>query len=86
MSKPSPKFSMDDLVKQLQTLLPSQCNEGVRTVEIAAALNVSETTARKILNLLKAEGKVEVVRMKVEALDGKSMTVRAYRINLQEEA
>jgi len=45
-----------------------------------------QTTARKILNQLKAEGKVEVVRMKVEALDGKSMTVRAYRINLQEEA
>ena len=53
---------------------------GVRTVEVAEALGLGETTVRKLLGQLKAQGRLQVVRRKVETLDGKQTTVRAYKL------
>jgi Mn-dependent DtxR family transcriptional regulator len=53
---------------------------GVRTVEIAEALGFGETMVRKLLGQLKAQGPLQVVRRKVETLDGRQTTVRAYRL------
>jgi len=84
MSKPTPRFSMDQLVAELREALPDIDEGGVRTVEVAEALGLGETTVRKLLGQLKAQGRLQVVRRKVEALDGKQTTVRAYK--LSEEA
>ena len=73
---------MDALFAELETRLPAMCDEGVRTVQVAAALKVSETTARKLLRQLNAEGWIELVRIQVEALNEKRMTVAAYRIKV----
>jgi Mn-dependent DtxR family transcriptional regulator len=80
MSKPTPKFSMDHLVAELQEALPDIDEDGARTVEIAEALGFGETTVRKLLGQLKAQGRLQVVRRKVETLDGKQTTVRAYKL------
>ena len=82
MAKPVPNFTMDALIAELETRLPAMCDEGVRTVQVAKALKVSETTARKMLRQLNEEGRIELVRIQVEALNGKSMTVAAYRIKV----
>ena len=79
-SKPEPSFTMDSLIAELEAQLPSACEVGVRTCEVAAALDIGETTARKMLNQLREEGRIRVVRIRVEALNGKSMTVPAYQI------
>jgi DNA-binding GntR family transcriptional regulator len=80
MSKPTPKFSMDQLAAELREALPDIDEGGVRTVEVAEALGLGETTVRKLLGQLKAQGRLQVVRRKVETLDGKQTTVRAYKL------
>ena len=80
MSKPAPKFSMGQLVAELREALPDIDEGGVRTVEIAEALGIGETTVRGMLRQLKASGQLVIVRRVVEALDGKMQTVRAYRL------
>jgi DNA-binding GntR family transcriptional regulator len=80
MSKPTPSFSMDQLVAELREALPDIDEGGVRTVEVAEALGLGETTVRKLLGQLKAQGRLQVVRRKVETLDGKQTTVRAYKL------
>ena len=84
MSKPTPDFSMEQLVEELRAVFPDIDEQGVRTAEIADALGVGETTVRKLLAQLKAEGRLQVVRTKTEAIDGKMMTVRAYKITQPE--
>jgi DNA-directed RNA polymerase specialized sigma24 family protein len=49
VNKPTPKFSMDQLVAELREALPDIDEGGVRTVEVAEALGVGETTVRKLL-------------------------------------
>jgi DNA-binding GntR family transcriptional regulator len=80
MSKPTPSFSMDQLVAELREALPDIDEDGARTVEITEALGLGETTVRKLLGQLKAQGRLQVVRRKVETLDGKQTTVRAYKL------
>jgi len=80
MNKPVPQFSIDQLVAELREALPDIDEGGVRTVEVAEALGLGETTVRKRLGQLKAQGRLQVVRRKVETLDGKQTTVRAYRL------
>jgi Mn-dependent DtxR family transcriptional regulator len=80
MSKPAPKFSMEQLVAELREALPDIDEGGVRTVEVAEALGFGETTVRKLLGQLKAQGRLQVVRRKVETLDSKQTTVRAYKL------
>ena len=80
--KPVQNLTMDAWIAELETRLPTMCEEGVRTVEVDAALKVRETTARKLLRQLNAEGRIEVVRIQVETLNGKNMTVAAYRIKV----
>ena len=80
MSKPTPSFSMDQWVAELREALPDIDEGGVRTVEVAEALDLGETTVRKLLGQLKAQGRLQVVRRKVETLDSKQTTVRAYKL------
>jgi hypothetical protein len=83
MSKPTPSFSMDQLVEELRSKVPTVDDDGARTEEICLALGLGETTVRKMLRQLKADGRLEVVRRRIEAVDGKLVTVRAYRIPAQ---
>jgi len=71
---------MEQHVEELRIALPEIDEGGMRTVEIAAALGFGETTVRKLLGQLKAQGRLQVVRRKVETLDGKQTTVRAYKL------
>jgi len=80
MSRPTPSFSMDQWVAELREALPDIDEGGVRTVEVAEALDLGETTVRKLLGQLKAQGRLQVVRRKVETLDSKQTTVRAYKL------
>ena len=74
---------MDQLVEELRSKVPIVDNDGARTEEICLALGLGETTVRKMLRELKAQGQLEVVRRRIEAVDGKLVTVRAYRIPAQ---
>ena len=80
MNKPQPSFSMEQLIEELRSKVPIVDNDGARTEEIRLALGLGETTVRKMLRQLKAQGRLEVVRRRIEAVDGKLMTVRAYKI------
>ena len=71
---------MEQLVAELREALPDIDEGGVRTVEVTQALDLGETTVRKLLGQLKAQGRLQVVRRKVETLDGKQTTVRAYKL------
>jgi hypothetical protein len=83
MSKPKPDFSMAQLIEELRGKVPTVDDDGARTEEICLALGLGETTVRKMLRQLKAQGRLEVVRRRIEAVDGKLVTVRAYRIPAQ---
>jgi len=85
MSKPRPDFTMEELIKELQDKLPDMNERGARTIEIASALNVSPTTARKMLRRLMDAGRLEVVRKEMERLDRQTTRVSAYIITPRKE-
>jgi hypothetical protein len=74
---------MAQLIEELGGKVPAVDEGGARTEEICLALGLGETTVRKMLRQLKAEGRLEVIRLRIEAVDGKTVTVRAYRIPAQ---
>lgn len=55
MSKPTPQFSMEQLIEELRSKVPAVDEGGARTEEICLALGLGETTVRKMLRELKAQ-------------------------------
>jgi hypothetical protein len=70
MSKPKPEFSMEQLIGELHSKVPAVDEGGARTEEICLALGLGETTVRKMLRQLKIEGRLEVVRRRIERVHG----------------
>ena len=79
LAKPEPSFSMGDLLAEMEAML-APSGGGARTAELAEAIGVCESSVRKLLRQLKSEGRLAVVRQKVEGLDGRMFTVAAYRL------
>ncbi len=79
MARPEPDFHMDELFHQLQAELGTT-KEGWRSQELADALGVSRGTVLKRLKKLDAQGRLQVVRKRMRAVDKREMTVSAYRL------
>lgn len=79
MSKPEPDFEMDDLIQELLAT-ETEGRTGWRVAELAAATGMSTRIIRERLRRLKAEGRLVLVRSKMEDLSGRMMPVPAYRL------
>lgn len=80
-TKPLPKFTMDDLLTELQAKMP-EFNQGdaYTTTDMAGAISVSETTMRRMLKQLKAAGLVRVAKKQIMAINDRLMTVTAWMV------
>jgi len=78
--KPVPNFTMDELVDEIRAGLPCFDSDGATSQEIADALDVSKDTVTKRLKTLKAAGLIAVVRKYSTSLDGRTITVPAYKL------
>jgi len=78
-TKPLPKFTMNDLLAELQQRMPELAQgDSLTTVEMAGRLGVSENTMRRQLRGLKIAGLVRVVTKKITTLNGRPTTVTAW--------
>lgn len=87
MPRPEPDFSMDELLRQLQSELATT-EEGWTTTELVEALDVSRSAVVNRLKQLQAAGLLIRVRKRLsgdKTLDGRSMTVSAYRLKRRPE-
>lgn len=75
---PEPDFTLDQWLKDLED--KANLQEGLTRREIEEATGMGKTWVLSQLRKLKAEGRLTVVRKKIEALDGKMFPVPAYRI------
>jgi len=75
-------ISESDLMASLTEMLDPDRGggEGWRTVEIAEALKVSDSSVRKMLRALHKTGRLERVRVRVEDLSGRQAQVTGYRL------
>lgn len=83
-SKPIPSFTTDDLLAELETMLAPE-GEGVRTIEVAHALNVCRSTALIMLKALDKKGRIERIRKQIVKFDGCRTTITAYRLKAVEQ-
>lgn len=75
------KVTQDDLLDALrQALTTPVAGEGLTGPELAQAMGCSISTARDALRGLQAEGRLEVVNVRRQRIDGRTMMVPAYRI------
>lgn len=87
MARPEPDFSMDELFRQLQAELATT-EEGWTTTELVEALGVSRGAVVNRLKQLKTAGLLMLVRKRLSGdrtLDGRSMTVTAYRLKPKQD-
>lgn len=77
--KPTPGFTTDDLLAELEAML-APAGEGMRTVEIAHALNISRALALKLVKLLDEQGCIARVRQRFIRFDGRETTATAYKL------
>lgn len=54
--------------------------DGVTTTEIAEQMGIRAPAVREVLKVFAASGKLEVVTLHRPAIDGRTMTLRGYRI------
>ena len=80
MSDPTkPDFTMADLLAQLREKRPAfDQGEALTTAEMAEAAEVSENTMRRILKNWVADNRVRVVNKRIQAINGRIMTVTAW--------
>ena len=71
-----------DLLAELEAMLVPE-SDGLRTVELAAALGISEGTARSLLRVIDRQGRLDRVRKRFIRFDGRPTTVTAYRLKQQ---
>ena len=77
--KPEPDFTMDELLRELEaTLAPAE--DGLTSKELANKLGIGVGAVRTRLYKLSAEGKLVRVRKLVRAMDGRMITVVAYKL------
>lgn len=89
MTRPEPDFSMDQLLRQLQSELTTT-EGGWTTTELVKALGpgVSRGAVTSRLKKLKAAGLLIRVRKRLspeDTLDGRTMTVTAYRLKPKQD-
>lgn len=77
--KPTPDFSMDALLRELQERA-STGGEGATTAELSEILNKTKGMIRKELHRLKKEGRLLRIDKRIEFLDGRVVTVPAYKL------
>ena len=73
-----------DLLAELEAMLSPE-GEGLRTIEIAKILNLSESSVRGLLHLLSEQGKLDRVRKRFVGLDGRAQTRIAWRLKRVEK-
>jgi len=77
---PELDFTLEEFIKELEQ--EANLAEGLTTQELKEITDMGETWIRGQLRRLKKDGRLIVVRKKVERIDGRTMTVPAYRINV----
>jgi predicted DNA-binding transcriptional regulator YafY len=85
--KPEPMFTTDDLLAELQAMLPDS-EEGplLRTTELARRLNCSVKNVRRLLHQLRSQGRLIEGRVTIEeGLGGTRVNVPAYGLRKIEE-
>ncbi len=75
---PEPDFMLEDFIAELEE--EANLSEGLTTEELKGITNMGKTWIRGQLRRIKKEGRLVVVRKKVERIDGRIMTVPAYRV------
>jgi len=82
--KPEPSFTVDDLLREVEaTLVPS--DEGLTTSELAERLGIGVSAVRRRLKQLLMEGRLLRVRKEVQGMDGRRVTVIAYKLRVRGE-
>jgi|GEM_PF-6081549 len=81
--KPKPDFSMDALVRELQKEA-SAGGEGITTTELCETLGKTRGAVLKRLQELKKAGHLVPVGKQIETLDGRIITVPAYKLKPSE--
>lgn len=71
-----------DLLATLEAMLAPR-GEGSRTVELARAMGISESTVRKLLHRLDEEGKLEKVNVQFYGIDDRPQTRTGWRLRAQ---
>lgn len=79
MSAPEPDFTLDEFIEELNEDA-IKVGTGLTRLEIQEATGMGKTWVLQKLRELKKDGKLVVVRKKVEAIDGRMASVPAYRI------
>jgi len=81
MDRPTPNFTMTDLLQQIQEEIPEFADgEALTTAEIAEALGLSENATRRRLRELKRAGQIRVVSKRVQAINNRFITTTAWAI------
>jgi hypothetical protein len=75
------KITQDDLLDALRWALTSTEGEvGMTGPELADAMGCTQAKARDALRRLAGEGRLAIVTLKRQALDGRTMTIKGYRL------
>lgn len=84
MAKPKPQFTIQDLQNELESALMPE-GDGCTTRELSERLGVSRGTILDRLYRMLEDGRLEVVRKRVKAIDGRLGWSPAYRLKTKQE-
>jgi hypothetical protein len=75
------RVTQDDLLAAIRDALARPvAGDGFTGPELARKFGVRDNAARDVLRVMMAEGRLEIVTLKRQGLDGRQMTVRGYRL------
>lgn len=78
-SKPTPDFTIDALQAELEAVLIPE-GAGSTTRELSKLLGIGTSAVLTRLHQMKEDGRLAVVRKRVESIDGRAQLVPAYRL------